>query len=72
MKVVDVKVRRADGYGQYFISGVVEGVEVKVRDTNSECFDWIDDDSNIEKHIEAKEYAHRKLCRTYEDFKDLI
>lgn len=72
MEVSDVKVTRANGYGQYFISGVVEGIEVKVRDTNSECFDWIEDDSNPDKHQQAKEYANNRLCRAYEDFKFLI
>lgn len=41
------------GYGQYLIKGIVNGVSISVHSTNSEAFDWFNDDSNIEKHEEA-------------------
>ena len=46
-------IKRANGYGQYIVSGNVNGVDVTTRTTNSEAFDWFDDDSNEEKHQDA-------------------
>jgi len=51
-------IRRGNGYGQYVIHATYKGRELKVHTTNSECYDWLEDDSNKIKHKEAKRYAY--------------
>jgi hypothetical protein len=64
---VNLEISRGNGYGQYIITATYRGKEVKVRTTNSECFDWLNDDSNKEKHQEAKRYAYNAVVRAYEN-----
>lgn len=64
---VELNIRRANGYGQYILSATYKWQEIEVRTTNSECFDWLNDDSNREKHQEAKRYAYMAIVRAYEN-----
>lgn len=48
------------GYGQYVLSGL----STSVHCTDSEIWDWCDDDENEEKHLEAKESAYRLLVNS--------
>lgn len=48
------------GYGQYVLSGL----STSVHYTDSEIWDWCDDDENEEKHLEAKESAYRLLVNS--------
>lgn len=64
---VELKIRRKNGYGQYYVYAHYRGEYICVRTTNSECFDWLEDDSNPEKHIEAKRYAYSAIRRAYEN-----
>lgn len=45
------------GYGQYVLSGLGTSVHC----TDSEIWDWCDDDENEEKHFAAKDAAYRVL-----------
>jgi hypothetical protein len=65
--IQNAEIKRGNGYGQYVVTGAVNGVEVAARTTNSEAFDWFNDDSNMDKHIEAVDYVNRLLERTYEN-----
>lgn len=65
--IENASIKRGSGYGQYIVTGTVNGVEVTARTTNSEAFDWFDDDSNEEKHIDAVDYVNSLLDRTYEN-----
>lgn len=55
------------GYGQYQVIGEVNGEVVKAHTTNSEAFDYFNDDSNQEKHLEAIDFVESLLIRTYEE-----
>ena len=48
------------GYGQYVLSGLGTSVHC----TDSEIWDWCDDDENEEKHLSAKESAYRLLVNS--------
>ena len=65
---IELSIRRKSGYGQYQIEALYKGREIKVHTTNSECFDWLNDDSNKEKHQEAKRYAYNAVKRAYEEY----
>lgn len=67
LKITESGIRRKGGYGQYEVYGIVNGVEIKGHSTNSEAFDWINDDDNMEKHLEAIDYVESFLIRLYED-----
>ena len=61
---VNLSIVRGNGYGQYVIIGNYKGREVKVHTTNIECYDWLNDDSNKEKHKEAKRYAYHAITNS--------
>jgi hypothetical protein len=65
--ITEVSIKRLSGYGQYQVSGYVNGTLVKAHTTNSEAFDWLNDDSNAEKHAEAIDYCNSLIERTYEN-----
>lgn len=67
IKVTDLTIKRASGYGQYIVSATINGQYVQARTTNSEAFDWFDDDSNEEKHEDAKAYCADLISRTFEE-----
>lgn len=48
------------GYGQYVLSGL----GISVHCTDSEIWDWCDDDENEDKHLAAKESAYRLLVNS--------
>ena len=58
---VQLSIVRGNGYGKYIIIGNYKGREVKVHTTNSECYDWLNDDSNKKKNQEAKRYAYNAV-----------
>lgn len=64
---LELTISRASGYGQYIISATYRGKEIKVHTTDAECFDWLDDDSNKEKHQEAKRYAYNAIVSAYKN-----
>jgi hypothetical protein len=65
--ITSQNIQRGNGYGQYIVTGIVNGVDVTAHTTNSEAFDWFDDDSNDEKHIDAIYYVDGLLVSTYEN-----
>lgn len=62
---VNLEIRRAGGYGQYIISANYKGKDIEVHTTDSECYDWLNDDSNKKKHQEAKRHAYNKVINAY-------
>mgnify|MGYP001173937550 FL=1 len=48
------------GYGQY----ILRGIDISVHCTDSEIWDWCDDEENEEKHLSAKESAYRLLINS--------
>ena len=68
-KVENLSISRGNGYGQYYVTATVNGDKIKAHTTNSEAFDWFNDDENLEKHEEAQEYCHDLAVRTWENLK---
>ena len=64
---IKLEIRRANGYGQYTVSANYRGKEVKAHTTDSECFDWLNDDTNKEMHLEAKRYAYSLIVNAYKN-----
>ncbi len=48
-------------YGRYVINAKYKGRDVVVYTNDSECFD----DSNKEKHLQAKRHAYSKIVEQY-------
>jgi hypothetical protein len=67
MKTTDITITRLSGYGQYLIIGVVNGVEVTARTTDSEAFDYLNDDDYPEKQQQAIEHCTYKLEQAFEN-----
>lgn len=67
MKTTDINIKRASGYGQYLITGQVNGVEVSARTTDSEAFDYLNDDDNHEKRDAAIAHCTFKLELAFEN-----
>lgn len=64
---VQIEIKRKSGYGQYEVSAMYKGKLIKAHTTDSEMFDWLDDDSNKIKHQEAKQRAYSLIRRTFEN-----
>jgi hypothetical protein len=65
-QIENISINRTSSYGRYVIKGTVNGVGVAASTTNSEAFDWLNDDSNDEKHQDAIAYCESKLESAYE------
>lgn len=65
---VNFTMRRGNGYGQYIIEAHYRGKDIKVHTTDSEAWDWINDDSNKEKHQEALRHCYYKIVEAYENY----
>lgn len=58
---VKFEMRKLSGYGQYLIIGFYRGKEVRVRSTNSEAWDWWNDESDKAMHQNAKRYCYTRI-----------
>lgn len=67
MKIENITISRRSGYGQYLITGTVEGVEVKAFTNDSEAFDYLNDENYPEKQAEAVAHCKLKLEDAYYD-----
>jgi hypothetical protein len=67
MTTTDITIKRSSGHGQYLISGVVDGIEVTARTTDSEAFDYLNDDDYPEKQQQAIEHCTYKLEQAFEN-----
>lgn len=64
---VKMEMTRAHGYGQYYILAHYRGKDIKVHTTEGWAWDWFEDDSDKEKHLEALRYCYRQIVQTYRD-----
>jgi hypothetical protein len=64
---VEISISKASGYGQYYITANYKGKEIKVHTTDSECYDWLEDDSNKTKNLEAKRFAYNKIVNAFKN-----
>jgi len=65
MKVTEIEIKRTKSYGHYRITGVVNGMEVTCITTDSEAFDYLNDEDYPEKQEEAWAHCERKLIETF-------
>jgi hypothetical protein len=61
----NISIQKTTRYGHFELSGMVNGKSIKIITTNSEAFDWLNDDENEEKHLEAIAYCERMLEMAY-------
>ena len=64
---VELEIKRGNGYGSYIISAHYRGKDIKAHTNDSECFDWLNDDSNKEMHLQAKRHAYYKIVSAYKN-----
>ena len=64
---VEFNMIRGNWYGQYYIVSRYKGVDLKVHTTDSEAWDFINDDSNKEKHMAALRHCYAKIKEAYEN-----
>jgi hypothetical protein len=64
--ITHLNVSLTTSYGNYVITGIVNGELVKANTKNSMAYDWYNDDEDLEKMEEAIEYCHRRLFDAYE------
>lgn len=72
MNIEHIFMSKASGYGHFEIKGRINGEWVKVITTNSEAFDYINDDDNPEKQAEALQYCKRRLEMAYNYNKNIM
>lgn len=67
MTTENVRIERTKSYGHYRVTGTIDGVEVSCITTDSEAFDYLNDDENIEKQAAAQAHCEMILELTYEN-----
>jgi len=67
MKTTEIKIERTRSYGHYRITGMVNGIEVSAITTDSEAFDYLNDEDNEYKSAMALAHCEIKLIQTYEN-----
>lgn len=63
--IENISIEKTTRYGHFKLSGLVNGEAISVITTNSESFDWLNDDENKEKNAEAIAYCERRLEMAY-------
>jgi hypothetical protein len=68
---------KASGYGHYFITlkgafDFEEMEDLRILTTDSETYDWYNDDSNQEKHLIANDNMLRSILRSYNNEYNVI
>lgn len=67
MKTTEITIKRTSQYGHYRITGMVNGTKVSAITTDSEAFDYLNDEDNEEKHEQALAHCEYKLIQAYEN-----
>ena len=65
MKVTEISIKRTSRYGHYRINGLVNGTEVSCITTDSEAFDYLNDEEYPDKQEEAEAHCEYKLIETF-------
>ena len=65
---LEFTVQRSNTYGQYIIRALYKGLVITVRTTDSQIWDWVDDDSNSTKWKNANRAAYTLIINeAYEE-----
>ena len=62
---VEMYISKGNGYGRYILQADYKGQNITAEITDSEVFDWLNDDSNKQKHQEAKRKAYEIIRTAY-------
>lgn len=62
---VNLQIQRSSGYGHYVITANYRGKFIEAQTTDSQAFDWLNDDSDKAKHQEAKRHCYNKIVQAY-------
>jgi hypothetical protein len=63
---IEFKMRHATSRGRYVIEARYRGKDICAETTDSEAYDWYDDDSNKVKHRDALRHCYHCIQRAYE------
>lgn len=55
------------GYGRYELQSLYKGVPITLHLSDSQIFDWIDDDSDQLRYDAARKTCYRMIVQRYED-----
>lgn len=66
MKTENIQIKRTSTYGRYIVTGTVNGIEVSAITTDSEAFDYLNDEDNQEKQQQAIDHCTMKLEQSFE------
>lgn len=67
MKITEITIKRTQSYGHYRVTGMVNGIEVTAITTDSEAFDYLNDEDNEYKSAMALAHCECLLIQTYEN-----
>lgn len=67
MKVTEITIKRTKSYGHYRVTGTINGTEVSCITTDSEAFDYLNDEDYPEKQAAAQAHCVLLLTLTYEN-----
>ena len=67
MKTTEIRIERTKSYGHYRVTGTINGTEVSCITTDSEAFDYLNDDENSDKQAAAQAHCELLLTLTYEN-----
>lgn len=60
---------RSGSYGQYYITACYRGMDIKVHTTDSEVWDWFNDEGNTKEekalHRQSLRYCYSKIVAEY-------
>ena len=62
---INLEIYKIGGYGQYTIKAIYKGKAIEAHSTNSEAFDWLNDNSNKSKHTQAKRACYYAIVARY-------
>jgi len=65
MTTENIKIERTKSYGHYRVTGTVDGIEVSCITTDSEAFDYLNDEEYPEKQAAAHAHCVAILECTY-------
>jgi hypothetical protein len=67
---IQFEINRTSIYGHYLIESNYKGVPISVITTDSEAYDYIDDQNNREKHRNALRHCYYKIVEAYNNVKN--
>ena len=67
MKVTEITIKRTKSYGHYRVTGTINGTEISCITTDSEAFDYLNDEDYPEKQAAAQAHCELLLTLTYQN-----